>query len=135
MQIERDKEAFEVKSTLLLMKNYHILKDLTSPDGKECTILTAELTLGSALYSAERTELLMHHIDASLQKYDAENTGTAMDYRFHRIIESIFTANEQASINEFADTEWLSLSTVYRNINSIMNQLAVILFASCRPDY
>lgn len=133
-------------NTKLLLRNYRMLKghcesavyEAAQLDVSEVNILELmervftndEMYVESIKRSAERTHIIMSHVNEMLRIYEiyCSTSGAAEDRRRYNVIYDRYVADEPMTIAEIAEKENVDNSTVYRDINVAVEKLSALLF-------
>ena len=147
-QQEKDKAEFadaRIKSTKQLLKSYRQLKAhceqsvydsaqaVTSSDViRELMNLRESTTITSLVYSAQRTQTLLSHVDKclSIYKTQCEIYGKEADKRRWRIIDAMYLSDVKLTADELAEIEYVDVRTIHRDIGIAIETLSVLLFGA-----
>lgn len=145
---ERERKAVSRKrlhNTELLMKNYRILKahsgqsifEASRMEESAADILISMMSLKdddmvveSIKRSAERTAIMMAHVDGMLSLYRnwCEGSANDLDLRRYDILRCIYLDEEVMTVKELADFYNISKESVYSDKNLAVKQLSSLLF-------
>lgn len=104
-----------LKDILELMSGWSRHKDLEVPSIKEKTV---------------RTKLVMEHVDTMLEVYHRQCivASDPEELRRWNVINGLYIADEPKTVQEIADEECITVSTVYRDCDKAYKKLAVLFF-------
>lgn len=147
---EREKNKRELNrkklyNTELLMKNYRVLKahtDYSIFDAMHLKESAADLLISmmslkedgmvveSIKKSAERTAIMMAHIDAMLEVFKrwCGSSGDELQVRKYDVLYQFYIAEESMTVKQLAELYNISKESVYTDKNSALKQLSTLLF-------
>lgn len=148
LEEEKDKKRKETSrkklhNTGLLMKDYRILKAHASQavfeaahmEESAADILISMMSLKddnmiveSIKKSAERTAIMMAHIDAMLDLYKKWCSSSELNLRRYDILYQMYIADQTMTVAELADYYHISKESVYASKNVAIKQLSSLLF-------
>jgi len=141
----RDNGKHRLHNTNLLMKNYRVLKthaensvfDASKMDESATDILINMMSLkddsmiiDSIQRSAERTAIMMAHVDAMLELYRVycEKSSNNLDSRRYDVLYWLYIAEEPMTVEELASCYHISKESVYSDKNTAIRTLSMLLF-------
>lgn len=89
-----------------------------------------DLEVLSIKQKAARTKLILEHIDTMLSVYkkQCEMSADPEEARRWNIIYGLYISDEPKSIQQLADEECITVSTVYRDCDKAYKKLAILFF-------
>lgn len=142
----KERRDRRLRNTKLLLRNYRMLKahcesavyEAARMDVSEVDIIeliesvftNGEMYVESIKRSAERTYLIMSHVNKMLRIYEiyCSTSGAIEDRRRYDALYARYIAEESMTIAEIAEKENVDNSTVYRDINTAVEKLSALLF-------
>lgn len=142
----RERHHRVVNSAKMLLKNYRRFKKMTvsSVYGKDTSTnetLVELLELMQGIYRSgelevvsikdrvARTELMIEHIDAMLEVYKKDCNRSPEGQRRYRVIYWMYLSEDESKTAEdIAEMENVVVRTVFRDINTAYEELAVLFF-------
>lgn len=142
----RERHHRVVNSAKMLLKNYRRFKKMTvsSVYGKDTSTnetLVELLELMQGIYRSgelevvsikdrvARTELMIEHIDAMLEVYKKDCNRSPEGQRRYRVIYWMYLSEDESKTAEdIAETENVVVRTVFRDIKTAYEELAVLFF-------
>lgn len=142
----KERRDRRLRNTKLLLRNYRMLKahcesavyEAAQLDVSEVDILELmesvftddEMYVESIKRSAERTYLIMSHVNEMLRIYEiyCSTSGTIEDRRRYDALHARYISEEPMTIAEIAEKENVDNSTVYRDLNMAVEKLSALLF-------
>lgn len=142
----RERHHRVVNSAKMLLKNYRRFKKMTvsSVYGKDTSTnetLVELLELMQGIYRSgelevvsikdrvARTELMIEHIDAMLEVYKKDCNRSPEGQRRYRVIYWMYLSEDESKTAEdIAEMENVVVRTVFRDIKTAYEELAVLLF-------
>lgn len=135
----------KLHNTELLMKNYRVLKahtdhslfDATHLQESAADILINMMSLKddgmvveSIKRSAERTAIMMAHIDAMLELFKrwCDGSGDELQLRKYDVLYQLYIAEKYMTVKQLAEHHNISKESVYADKNSALKQLSALLF-------
>lgn len=144
---KHQKELYRRKlhNTELLLKHYKILKahaDHSIFDAAHLKESAADLLISmmslkddgmvveSIQRSAERTTIMMAHIDAMLEVFKrwCRSSGAELQVRKYDVLYQLYIAEESMTVKQLAELYNISKESVYADKNSAIKQLSALLF-------
>jgi len=141
----RDSGKRRLHNTNLLMKNYRVLKahanssifDASQLQESASDILINMMSIrddsmiiDSIQRSAERTAIMMAHIDAMLELYRCwcESSSNKLDGRRYDVLYWLYIVDEPMTVEELAKCHHISRESVYADKNAAVRTLSMLLF-------
>ena len=135
----KSRYEWKLRNTRLLLNHYNSFKDhvdesIYCSDQMKIIDIVAEIEDGSASIdiksikkSAQKTLVIMSHIDSMLDLYQSwcDRSGDTEQRRF-RVLKMFFFDN--LKIPDILQAEFISESTFYRDIDSAVNKLSSLIF-------
>jgi hypothetical protein len=148
--VKKDRKEFQdhrLRNTKLLLKNYRTFKThaensvykIENCEESVFDVLAlmsdrdfyrAESIVESIKKSAERTYIMVEHIDSMLAAYKlmCEKSGKEAMMRQWRVLYSMYIGEEQKYAEEIADEECIDKRTVYKDVDAAAEILTSLLF-------
>ena len=136
-----------LRNTKLLLDNYRALADhvryaVYDIERAEAESVTAildmmehrphddSLTIESIKRTTARTAIIVEHIAAMVQVYRVvcESSVIPEDLRRYKVISSLYIDPHPLSVEELAESEYVSTRTIYRDRDIAVERLAALLF-------
>ena len=150
LEKERSKERKSrydrrLRNTKLLLRNYRMFKehceaavfDASQLDENAIDILDlmwgkgdGDLVVESIKKSAQRTVIIMRHIDGMLDLYAAycDRSGKPEDTRRLRVINALYIEAEPLTVPQVAAWEQIDERTVYKDVDAATEKLSALIF-------
>lgn len=142
----KEHRDLRLHNTMMLLKNYRMLKEHCESAVYEAASLDARydeimelmesvfaddsFSVESIKRSAERTFLIVRHIDEMLSLYEhyCVNTGKDEDRRRFNCMYLMYICDEPMSVQDIAKHEHIDRRTVYKDIKSASQKLTALFF-------
>lgn len=134
-----------LRNTKLLLRNYRMFKehceaavfDASQIDENAIDILDlmwdrdgGEMVVESIKKSAQRTAIIMRHIDAMVDLYAAYcyRSGKPEDARRFRVISALYIEGTPWTVSQVAAREQIDDRTVYKDVDAAVEKLSALIF-------
>lgn len=141
----RERRDRRLRNTKLLLKNYRMLKAHCENAVFEASQLDSSVNIldlmesvfdGEDLYvesvkrSAERTYLIINHIDEMLRLYEIYcfTSDKPEDQRRYNTLYAMYIGEEVATAQDIATKENIDIRTVYKDIDGATEKLTALIF-------
>lgn len=144
----RERRNRRLRNTKLLMRNYRMLvahmesaiynaqqieeneSAIDILDLMESTLYDEDLYVESIKRSAERTYIIMSHVNEMLRLYEiyCARSMRQEDQRRYSVLYALYIADPTTTAKEIADKENIDLRTVYKDIDAAVEKLSALIF-------
>ncbi|MBE6943820.1 MAG: hypothetical protein E7453_06115 [Ruminococcaceae bacterium] len=141
---EEERVDRRLHNTRLLLKNYRLFKKHTDNAVYQVGQLNESIYeilelmerrgpsdfTASIKNSAARTAVLVQHIEVMLGLYKTycEDSGRQDNLRRWRVVKALYVDDQPVTVQELADREFVAEKTIRRDVDSICEHLAALLF-------
>lgn len=123
--------VFEVEEAAECDETFYDIMDMMSSKGYD-----EEIYEKSILESSVKTKIIMTHVNRMLDIYGimCEQSDREDDKRHYRVLKAMYIDDPPVTAQVIADRENVDKRTVYRDIDSAVESLTLLLFGICGID-